>query len=120
MVCVWLADHQLSVKALGRGEEIFLGHVLHLRFLLYSRWLLRLALLAIGPIIRVTPDEIKIKDIAYYDSLYSISQPRDKYGRSASMAGVPLSGKHPFIKTPLYEYIPVDPHGHRQIPTAFS
>lgn len=65
MVCVWLADHQLSVKALGRGEEMFLGHVLHLRFLLYSRWLLRLVLLAIGPIICVTPDEIKIKDIAY-------------------------------------------------------
>lgn len=44
-----------------------------------------------GPIIRVTPNEIKIKDIEYYDSLYSISQPRDKYGPSAKMAGTPLS-----------------------------
>ena len=51
-----------------------------------------------GPIIRVTPDEIKIKDIEYYDSLYSISQPRDKYGPSAKMAGTPLSGTHPPIK----------------------
>ena len=120
MVCVWAANHQLSVKALGRGEENLPWSCSHLRFLLYSRWLLRLALLAIGPIISVTPDEIKIKDIAYYDSLYSISQPRDKHGPSASMAGVPLSGNHPFVETPLYDYIHVDPQGQRQNPTAFS
>ncbi|KAF6223654.1 hypothetical protein HO133_000497 [Letharia lupina] len=51
-----------------------------------------------GPIIRVTPNEIKIKDIEYYDSLYSTSQPRDKYGPSAKMSGTPLSGKHPPVK----------------------
>lgn len=70
---------------------------LNQRFLLYSKYIAKTSLTT-GPIIRVTPDEIKIKDIEYYDSLYSISQPRDKYGPSAKMAGTPLSGRHPPTK----------------------
>ena len=44
-----------------------------------------------GPIVRVTPHEIHVQDPEWYDVLYAVGPPRDKYRPSAKMAGTPLS-----------------------------
>ncbi|EXJ83291.1 hypothetical protein A1O1_06910 [Capronia coronata CBS 617.96] len=45
-----------------------------------------------GPIVRITPDELHIRDSDYYDELYApASKKRDKYEGWVTMAGAPAS-----------------------------
>ena len=54
-----------------------------------------------GPIVRVTPYEVHIKDPQWYHELYcSFGEGiRDKYGPSAHMTGTPLGSKFILIAT---------------------
>lgn len=44
-----------------------------------------------GPIIRVTPDEVHIRDPQFYHRLYVSGSPRHKDPRMANMLGTPMS-----------------------------
>jgi len=54
-----------------------------------------------GPIVRVTPYEVHIKDPDWYDQLYCAASEgaRDKYPPSAHMTGTPLGSKSISEKT---------------------
>jgi hypothetical protein len=52
----------------------------------------------IGPIVRINPYEIHIKDSDWYEVLYTKHPTqRDKYRPAAEMAGAPLSGTYSLL-----------------------
>jgi hypothetical protein len=59
---------------------------------------------AIGPIVRINPDEIHIRDPSWVDNLYAPSTThRDKFPAAARMAGMPLGSKMFFIPFLVFE-----------------
>lgn len=44
-----------------------------------------------GPIVRITPDELHIRDVEYFDTLYTLRKDRDKDPQHTQIFGTPLS-----------------------------
>ncbi|MCJ1438985.1 hypothetical protein MMC27_008375 [Xylographa pallens] len=58
-----------------------------------------------GPIVRINPCEIHVKDPTWYDTLYAgPAQTRDKYAPAASTVGAPLGSKYNLNWTPTFMY----------------
>lgn len=71
-----------------------LPHLLNKHWSDHRWWLTELAV-GKGPIIRVTPYEVHIKDPDWFDTLYCApgQGARDKYPPSAHMTGTPLGSE---------------------------